>query len=67
VGATVFELERLRCHLRGKMFKAALPEEAGDEKYDETAAAVIALLKYGRSYEPRRTLRVPSPAQSFNP
>jgi hypothetical protein len=49
VGATVFELERLRCHLRGKVFKAAVPEEAGEEKYDETAAAVIALLKYGRS------------------
>jgi transposase len=47
VGATVFELERVRCHLCGKVFTATLPEEAGTSKYDESVGTVIALLKYG--------------------
>lgn len=45
--AKVYELEKLRCNLCGKVFQAKLPEEAGDKKYDETAKAMIALLKYG--------------------
>jgi transposase len=45
--ATVFEMERLRCNACGEVFTAAEPETAGPAKYDETAVAMIALLKYG--------------------
>jgi hypothetical protein len=37
IAATVYELEKLRCNLCGDVFTAAAPEEAGEEKYDETA------------------------------
>ena len=45
--ATVYELDRLRCNLCGDVFTAPEPEGIGAEKYDETTAAMIALLKYG--------------------
>jgi transposase len=45
--ATVYELERLRCNLCGEVFTAPAPAGVGEEKYDETAAAMIGLLKYG--------------------
>jgi hypothetical protein len=45
--ATIFEMERLRCNACGQVFTAAEPETAGPEKYDATAVAMIALLKYG--------------------
>jgi transposase len=45
--ATVYSLERLRCGACGQMFTAQEPEGVGPEKYDETAAAMIAQLKYG--------------------
>jgi transposase len=45
--ATVYELEKLRCNLCGKVFTAPVPEEAGEDKYDETAGAMVALLRYG--------------------
>jgi transposase len=44
---TVFEMERLRCNACGQVFTAAEPEQAGPAKYDTTAVAMIALLKYG--------------------
>jgi hypothetical protein len=47
LAATVFEMERLRCNVCGQVFTAATPQEAGTEKYDATAVAIIALLKYG--------------------
>jgi transposase len=47
LAATVYELERLRCNACGQIFTAQEPEEVGSEKYDETAAAMIAQLKYG--------------------
>jgi len=47
LSATVYELERLRCNACGQVFTAAEPEGVGSEKYDETAAAMIAQLKYG--------------------
>jgi hypothetical protein len=47
LAATVYELDRLRCNLCGEVFTAQEPEGAGPEKYDETTAAMIALLKYG--------------------
>jgi transposase len=45
--ATVFEMERLRCNGCGEVFTASEPQSAGSEKFDTTAVAVIALLKYG--------------------
>ena len=45
--ATVFEMERLRCNGCGEVFTAAEPPSAGAEKFDATALAMIALLKYG--------------------
>jgi transposase len=47
LAATVYELGRLRCNLCGEVFTAPEPEGVGPEKYDETTAAMIALLKYG--------------------
>jgi transposase len=45
--ATVFEMERLRCNACGQVFTADEPETAGADKYEETAVAMIAVLKYG--------------------
>jgi transposase len=50
IAATVYELEKLRCHLCGKVFTAAAPEAAGEKKYDESAAAMMALLRYGSGF-----------------
>src|SRR5229473_1445229 len=47
LAATSYELDRLRCNLCGEVFTAPEPEGVGPEKYDETTAAMIALLKYG--------------------
>ena len=47
LGATVYRMQRLRCHLCGKSFTAPTPKDAGDKKYDVTAASMIGLLKYG--------------------
>jgi transposase len=43
----VYELEKLRCNICGKIFTADLPPEAGTKKYDATAAAMLAVLRYG--------------------
>ena len=45
--ATVFEMERLRCNACGQMFTAEVPATVGPDKYDATAVAMIALMKYG--------------------
>ncbi len=47
LNATVYELERLRCNLCGLIFTAQSPDGVGTAKYDESAAAMIGLLKYG--------------------
>jgi hypothetical protein len=47
LAATIYQLQKLRCHLCGEVFTAAAPAEAGDAKYDATAGSMIALLKYG--------------------
>lgn len=48
--ASVYELEKLRCNLCGKMFTANAPQDVGEEKYDASAGAMIALLKYGNGF-----------------
>jgi len=47
VGGSVYQCERLRCHLCGKVYTAALPAEAGEAKYDPSVASIIATLRYG--------------------
>jgi transposase len=56
--ATVFEMERLRCNACGEVFTANEPEAAGLAKYDETAVAMIALLKYGAGVPFKRLERL---------
>ncbi|MFQ5515852.1 MAG: IS66 family transposase [Myxococcota bacterium] len=66
--AKVYERERLRCHLCGKVFTARSPPGVGEKKYDETAAAMIGLLKYGcglpfnRIERLQQNLGIPLPA-----
>jgi transposase len=50
IGATVWELENLRCNLCLKVFTARSPEGIGEKKYDETSGSMIALLKYGGGF-----------------
>ncbi len=45
--ATAYELEQLRCNGCGQVFTAEAPAEAGEKKYDESAVAMIAQLRYG--------------------
>jgi transposase len=47
LGATVYELQKLRCHLCGQIFTAKAPPGIGEDKYDAESASMIALLKYG--------------------
>jgi len=44
--AIVYDLEQYRCGTCGKVFTASAPDNVGKEKYDDSAAAMIALLKY---------------------
>ena len=66
--ATVYELQRFRCNLCGEVFTAPPPRDVGSAKYDETAASMIALLKYGcglpfyRLERLQRELGIPLPA-----
>jgi hypothetical protein len=48
LAATVYELESLRCNLCGDVYEAEAPEGVGEKKYDECAAAMFGLLKFGR-------------------
>lgn len=45
--AILYHLEQLRCALCGKVYTAPAPAEAGEEKYDPSAVAMIAVLRYG--------------------
>lgn len=47
LSATVYEKEHLRCALCGEVFTAPSPAGIGETKYDETATAMAAQLKYG--------------------
>jgi transposase len=56
--ATVYRMQKLRCHLCGKIFTAPEPEEAGPDKYDHTVASMIGLLKYGSGLPFNRVQRL---------
>jgi transposase len=66
--ATSFELEKLRCNLCGEVFTAT--PDGGHKKYDATAGAMIALLKYGtgvpfsRLEQLENALGIPLPAST---
>jgi transposase len=68
--AKVYELERLRCNLCGQVFTAKAPDGVGEEKYDNSAAAMIAMLKYGtgmpfnRLERLERDLGIPLPSST---
>ncbi len=68
--ATIYQLQKLRCHLCGQVFTAETPAEAGDRKYDATAGSMIALLKYGSGFPFNRLeglqghLEIPLPAST---
>ena len=68
--ATVYDLQRLRCNLCGEVYSAGAPEGVGEDKYDESAAAMIAQLKYGtgmpfyRLEDLEKNLGIPLPAST---
>lgn len=68
IDGTIYELERLRCNLCGKVFTAEAPEGVGEQKYDASAASLIALLRYGNGFPWNRldglqdSLGIPLPA-----
>jgi len=47
VQATVYELARLRCNLCQEVYTAPPPNQVGELKREETAASMVAVLKYG--------------------
>ena len=68
LGATVYELQNLRCNLCGKVFKTQAPAEVGPDKYDVASLSMMALLKYGHGLPFKRlerlegSLGIPLPA-----
>jgi transposase len=68
--ATVYQLQKLRCHLCGQVFTAPAPPAAGERKYDATAGSMIGLLKYGSGLPFNRLeglqghLEIPLPAST---
>ena len=70
LGASVYEIEKLRCNLCLEVFTAPAPEGIGSEKYDAGAASMIALLKYGSGLPFHRldtlqeSLGIPLPAST---
>ena len=66
--ATVYELQKLRCNLCGRVFTAKPPDEVGNDKYDAESASMIAVLKYGSGFPFNRlerlqgSLGIPLPA-----
>lgn len=70
LAATIYELEKLRCNLCGKIFKAQPPAQAGAEKYDASAVSIIAMLRYGLGFPFNRLdrmqedLEIPLPAST---
>lgn len=70
LGARIYELQKLRCHLCGEVFTAPPPAEAGERKYEATAGSMIGLLKYGSGLPFNRLeglqghLEIPLPAST---
>lgn len=60
LAAQIFLLMVLRCNLCAKTFTARAPKGVGSDKYDESAASMIGLLKYGRGFPFNRLDKVQS-------
>ena len=48
--AKVYELQKLRCNLCGKVFTATLPKEAGSAKYNTESISIMALFKHDKMF-----------------
>jgi transposase len=70
LSATVVELDKFRCNACGEIFTAKLPEGMDARRFDESAMAMVALLKYGagtpfyRIERLQRNLGIPMPAST---
>jgi transposase len=70
LATTIYECQRLRCGSCGAVYTANAPPEAGDDKYDASAAAMLTLLRYGmgvplhRLEQLQRSLGIPLPAST---
>lgn len=70
MSATIYDLEKLRCNLCGDVFTAKAPGNITGKHYDETAKAMISILKYGcgfpwyRMEKLQESLGVPLPAST---
>jgi transposase len=70
LAAKIYELQKLRCHLCGEVFTAPPPAHIGSEKYDQTAGAMIAQLKYDsgvpfyRIEKLQQSMGIPLPAST---
>ena len=68
IDATIYNLEKLRCNLCGEVFTAEAPEGVTGKHYDETAKAMMAILKYGYGFpwyrleKLQESLGIPLPA-----
>ncbi|KAF0169602.1 MAG: transposase IS66 family [Limisphaerales bacterium] len=68
--ATVWECDRLRCNGCGEVFTASAPAGVGTQKYDESADAMVAMLRYGagvpfnRIERLQRGMGIPLPAST---
>lgn len=67
-GGETYEQGCLRCGLCGKIFRAEMPPEVGEKKYDETVPSMAAVLRYGKGLpmnrieELQKDFGVPLPA-----
>jgi transposase len=70
VQATIYALQKLRCHVCGQVFTAQPPEGVGSQKYDATVVSMVGLLKYGTGVPFHRldrlqeNLHIPLPAST---
>jgi transposase len=70
IDATIYNLEKLRCNLCGEVFTAAAPDGITGKHYDETAKAMMAVLKYGYGFpwyrleKLQESLGIPLPAST---
>lgn len=70
IKAKIYSLQKLRCKVCGELFRAALPAEAGEKKYDEAAGAMLGILKYGtgmpfyRLENLQKNIGIPLPAST---
>lgn len=70
IQATVYECDRLRCNLCGKVFTAQMPQGTANEKFDATANAMMANMKYGAGFpfhrleKLQKSLGIPLPSST---